>query len=138
MNREPDRPNGTPPKQPSKGLNILIVEDNEDTATTTAILLRLYGHEVRIAMDGPAALQAAKDGFPDVVLVDIGLPGMDGYEVARKIGEQPTERRPLFIALTGFGPERHSADGIIDLHLLKPLDPDRLEKVLRRFQRVIM
>jgi CheY-like chemotaxis protein len=90
MNREPDPP-ATPdglaePEQTLKGLQILIVEDNEDTANTTAMLLRHYGHEVRVAPDGPAALQAAKDRLPDVVLVDIGLPGMDGYEVAMKIG----------------------------------------------------
>jgi CheY-like chemotaxis protein len=128
------------PEQTLKGLHILIVEDDEDTANTTAMLLRRYGHEVRIAPDGPAALQAAKDRLPDVVLVDIGLPGMDGYEVAMKIGEQPNEKRPLFIAVTGFGSEgyyRLSQDATIDVHLLKPVKPEQLEKLLRKFQAVI-
>ena len=141
MNREntpPDVP--AEPEQTLKGLNILIVEDNEDMASTTAMLLRHYGHEVRIALDGPAALQAAKDRLPDVVLVDIGLPGMDGYEVAMKIGDQPSEKRPLFIAVTGFGSEgyyRLSGDAAIDVHLLKPVKPEQLEKLLKKFQAVI-
>jgi CheY-like chemotaxis protein len=127
-------------EQNMKGLHILVVEDNEDTANTTAMLLRHYGHEVRIAPDGPAALQAAKERLPDVVLVDIGLPGMDGYEVAMKIGEQPNEKRPLFIAVTGFGSEgyyRLAQGATIDVHLLKPVKPEQLEKLLRKFQTVI-
>ena len=141
MNRDPAAPDVlTNPQQLLKRLHILIVEDNEDTASTTAMLLRHYGHEVRIAPDGPAALQAAKDRWPDVVLVDIGLPGMDGYEVALKIGEQPHEKRPLFIAVTGFGSEgyyRLSEGDTMDVHLLKPVKPDQLEKILRKFQTVI-
>jgi two-component system OmpR family response regulator len=81
-------------------------------------------------MDGPAALQAAQDSLPDVMLLDIGIPGMDGCEVARKIGGWSNWRRPLLIAVTGFGLEserRRSAEAGIDLHLLKPLDPDRLK-----------
>lgn len=141
MNREIAAPDVlAKSEQTLKGLHILIVEDNEDTATTTAMLLRHFGHEVRIAPDGPAALQAVKDHLPDVVLVDIGLPGMDGYEVAMKIGEQPNEKRPLFIAVTGFGSEgyyRLSKDATIDVHLLKPVKPEQLERVLKRFQTVI-
>ena len=128
------------PERSSNGLHILIVEDNEDTANTTAILLRHYGHEVRIALDGPSALQAAQERLPDVVLVDIGLPGMDGYEVAMRIGERPNEKRPLFIAVTGFGSEgyyRLSEDATIDVHLLKPVDPEKLQSLLKRFHAVI-
>lgn len=122
-----------------KGLYILVVEDHEDTAETTAMLLRLYGHEVQIAADGPAALQAAQDRCPDVALVDIRLPGMDGYEVARKLAEQPAERRPLMIAVTGLMAENDPrlADPCIDLHLLKPLDPAMLERLLNRFHKII-
>jgi CheY-like chemotaxis protein len=78
--------------------------------------------------------------LPDVVLVDIGLPGMDGYEVAMKIGEQPNEKRPLFIAVTGFGSEgyyRLSKYATIDVHLLKPVKPEQLETLLKNFQAVI-
>ena len=90
---------------------------------------------MRIAPDGPAALQAVKDRLPDVVRVDIGLPGMDGYEVAMKIGEQPNEKRPLFIAVTGFGSEgyyRLSGHATIDVHLLKPVN-HLMEGPMRRY-----
>lgn len=148
MNRDPDRraaavlasAEAEPSEQSSKGLRILVVEDHEEMANTTALLLRLYGHEVRVALDGPAALRAAQDDLPDVMLVDIGLPGMDGCEVARRIGEWTNWKRPLFIAVTGHGEEaerRRSAEAGIDLHLLKPLDPERLEVLLRRSQTII-
>jgi two-component system OmpR family response regulator len=129
-----------PSEQSSKGLRILVVEDHEETAKTTALLLRLYGHEVRVALDGPTALQAAQSGLPDVMVLDIALPGMDGCEVARRIGEWSSWRRPLLIAVAGFGEEaerRRSAEAGIDLHLTKPLDPERLEVLLRRFQTII-
>jgi CheY-like chemotaxis protein len=148
MNREPDRlvapdllawtarPSGRGPK----GLHVLVVEDHEETANTSAMLLRLCGHEVRVAPDGPAALQSARDGLPDVVLLDIGLPGMDGYTVARWMGDQSGEKRPLLIAVTGRSEEadhRHSTEAGIDLHLVKPVDPDRLQGLLSRFQAII-
>ena len=149
MIRDPDRFSGSgflpgekveSSERPSNGLRILVVEDHEETANTTAFVLRLYGHEVRVALDGPTALQAAQDNLPDVMLLDIGLPGMDGCEVARRIGEWLNWRSPLLIAVTGFGEEaerRRSAEAGIDLHLLKPLDPERLEVLLRRFQTII-
>lgn len=126
-------------RQP-KRLSVLIVEDHDEMASTTALMLRLWGHEVRVALDGPAALQATQDRLPDVVLLDIGLPGLDGYEVARWIREQPQEKRPLIVAITGFGQEadrRRSAESGIDLHLVKPVDATQLQELLTRFQTVI-
>jgi DNA-binding response OmpR family regulator len=101
----------------------------------------MFGHEVRVAFDGPAALDAARDVQPDVVLLDIGLPGgMDGYEVARRLQEQRADRRPLLVAVTGLGSEadrRHSSEVGIDLLLVKPADPDGLLRLLKRFQRIL-
>jgi CheY-like chemotaxis protein len=123
------------------GLRVLVVEDNEDSAASMAMLLRLGGHEVQVAPNGPAAMEAARDGLPDVVvLLDIGLPGMDGHTVARWMGEQPGEKRPLLIAVTEHGQgadRRHSAEAGIDLHLVKPVDPERLQTLLGRFQAII-
>src|SRR5919199_1191976 len=93
------------PDELSAGLNVLLVEDHAATAAGLALSLRRSGHEVEIAPDGPTAVEAAKTRQPDVVLLDIGLPGMDGYEVARRLGGQPTVKAPLLIALTGRGGE---------------------------------
>ncbi len=123
------------------GLFVLVVEDHEDTAHTTAALLRCYGHEVRIAFDGPTALRIAQEWQPDVVLLDIGLPGIDGYDLARLLHQRsPYQRRPLLIAITGLGQEedrRRSNEAGMDLHLVKPIEPDQLRAVLRRFQRLL-
>src|ERR1700712_3893108 len=100
------------PRARTPGLRILIAEDSLDCAESSAILLRHYGHEVEIAMDGPAALAAAAARPPDVLLLDIGLPRMDGFEVARRLREQAGEEKPVVIAVTGFGGEAdrlHSA-----------------------------
>ncbi len=122
-------------------LRILVVEDHEPTAEATMQLLQRYGYEVQVALDGSAALQATQDAMPDVVLLDINLPGMDGCEVARRMAERAKWKRPLFIAVTGLGEEsdrQRSVEAGIDLHLLKPIDPERLEALLRRFQRIIL
>lgn len=111
------------------------MEDNQDTATSLSLLLDLYGHEVRHAATGSAALQAVRDVQPDVLLLDIGLPGMNGWQVAKRISEQPPAKRPLLIALTGYGREedrRRSREAGIDLHLLKPVDPEELAGTLGR------
>ena len=109
-------------------------------AESVAMLLRMYGHSVEIARNGPVALQAVRDRPPDVVLVDIGLPGMDGWKVAKWIREQVSEKKQLLIAVTGFGEEsdrQHSKESGIDLHLTKPVNPEELEVVLRSFQRIV-
>ena len=129
----------TPPRRGR--LHILTVEDDQDTAQNLALLLRREGHEVNIAPDGPAALSSAQVHQPDVVLLDIGLPGMNGYDLARQLYQQEGQKRPLIIAVTGYGGEndrQHSEEAGIDLHLVKPVDPGQLQKVLRRFERVIL
>jgi CheY-like chemotaxis protein len=124
-----------------KGLFILVVEDDEETAHTTAALLQSYGHEVQLALDGATALRAAQEHPPDVVLLDIGLPELDGYEVAKLLYRRlPHARRPLLIAVTGLGQAedcRRSYEAGIDLHLVKPLDPGQLLGVLSRFQQLM-
>jgi CheY-like chemotaxis protein len=128
-----------PPERGKAGLRILVVEDHADTAASLALLLRREGHEVQVAPEGPAAVGAVQVAPPDVVLLDIGLPGMSGWEVARWVTEQPAEKRPLLVAITGYGREedrRRSEAAGIDLHLVKPVDPDQLLGLLRRFRRV--
>jgi CheY-like chemotaxis protein len=127
---------------PRRGrLHILTVEDDRITAENWAFLLRREGHEVNIALDGPTALCSAQVHQPDVVLLDIGLPGMNGYDVARHLYQQKGAKRPLLIAVTGHGGEKdrqQSEEAGIDLHLVKPVDPAQLNEVLRRFERVIL
>src|SRR5438552_667214 len=98
-------------------LHILVVEDYEDAATSMAMLLRMYGHEVQIAKNGEEALEKVQADEPDDVLLDVGLPGMSGYEVARRMTVEHPWKRPLLIAVTGYGREedrRRSAVAGID------------------------
>jgi CheY-like chemotaxis protein len=130
-----------PADSQDRALRILVVEDNPDTAVSLQTLLSLQGHDAQVASDGPAALEVAAGYQPDVVLLDIGLPGMDGLEVARQLREQASRKRPLLVAITGYGQEsdrRRSAEAGIDLHLVKPADPDQLQALLRRFQEIIL
>ena len=83
------------------GLRILVVEDDPEMAASNALLLHYYGHRVQVASDGPSACQAALNMLPDVVLLDLGLPGMDGWEIARRLQEPVWEKVPFLIALTG-------------------------------------
>jgi CheY-like chemotaxis protein len=123
-------------------LRVLVVEDELDTAETLAQLLRVFGFEARLETDGPAALQWARSNQPDVVLLDIGLPGgMDGHELARQLREQAAAKPPLLVAITGSAREedrRRSEEAGIHLHLVKPVEPEQVHALLRRFERVIM
>jgi signal transduction histidine kinase/CheY-like chemotaxis protein len=116
------------------GRSVLVVEDNADARDTLKRLLELAGHTVHVAADGEAALQRLRAEHADVVLLDIGLPGMDGYELARRIrAELDTERKLVLAAVTGYGlPEdrRRSAAAGFDAHLIKPLDLDALAALL--------
>jgi CheY-like chemotaxis protein len=122
-------------------LRILLVEDDGVSSEALAVLLRLNGHEVEVAADGPTALRVAADEPPDVALLDLGLPGgMDGYEVARRLREQKTDRLLFLIAVTGSGRDedrRRSTEAGIHLHLLKPIDGEALNRLLSRFQAII-
>jgi PAS domain S-box-containing protein len=124
---------GGGPAPCAMGLRVLVVDDNVDSADSMALLLSLDGHETRTAFDGPGALAAAAEFLPQAVLLDIGLPGMDGYEVARRMRELPGLRNVLMIAITGYGQEddraRSKAAGF-DHHLVKPVDPDALSLLL--------
>jgi CheY-like chemotaxis protein len=129
------------PHDNGSGLHILVVEDDRDTAASTAYLLRSYGYRVQVASDGPSACQAARGNPPDVVLLDLALPGMDGWEVSRRMQEQTGEKKPFLIAVTGYGAEadrRRSRENGIHLHLVKPVDPGFLQQVLGRFSRIFL
>jgi CheY-like chemotaxis protein len=92
------------------------------------------GHEVRVAYDGPAALEAVRDCVPDVVLLDVGLPGMDGFEVARRLRDSLGQQRPVLIAVTGWGEEEFQlkcTDAMFDHWLVKPVKSDALCKIIR-------
>jgi len=114
---------------------ILIVDDNVDSADSLAMLLSLTGHNVRTAHDGPSAIQEARAHRPDVILLDIGLPRMDGFEVARRLRQDPDMRAVLLIAMTGYGQEedrRKTQEAGFDLHLVKPVDADELTRIFAR------
>lgn len=122
------------------GLRVLLVEGDAQNAECMTLLLQMYGHQVRLARSGPVALQMAEANPPDVVLLETRLPGMDGWEVARRLREQATVKMPFCIAVTGCGTEadrRRSEEAGIDLHLLKPVKPSYLRRLLTRFQTII-
>ncbi len=113
---------------------VLVVDDNHDAADTLAALLRFERHDVRVAYSGAEALQATLAAPPEVVFLDIGMPGMDGYETVRRLRALPGMARARIIALTGWGQEkdRHlSAQAGFDGHLVKPADPLAIQKLLR-------
>ncbi len=116
------------------GHRLLVVDDNEDAAESLATLLRLQGYEVRVARDGPCALSMATSYRPHMVFLDIGMPGMDGYEAARRIREQPDLKNVVLAALTGWGQQedrRRTAEAGFDHHLVKPIEPHTLERLLQ-------
>ena len=114
---------------------LLVVDDNVDAAETIAKIMRLSGYEAECVYDGPTALAAVESKHPDVVVLDIGLPGMDGYEVARQLRARPAFRRVPLIAVTGYGQENDRARSLqagFDEHFTKPVDPDALEQFIAR------
>jgi PAS domain S-box-containing protein len=114
---------------------VLVVDDNADVAGSCALLLRLKGQEVRVAHDGSAALVVARDFRPEVVLLDIGMPGMDGYELARQLRLQPEMQGARLVALTGYGQgedRKRSLEAGLDAHLVKPVAPEALDALLAK------
>jgi len=112
---------------------VLVVDDNRDSAESLAALLGMLGHEVDQAYDGPAALETARTRFPDLVLLDIGMPGMSGHEVARRIRAEPALVGTTLIALTGYGTaeDRHESRAAgFDGHLVKPIDFEALQRII--------
>jgi CheY-like chemotaxis protein len=127
------RPSPASPDAPIAGKRVLVVDDNQDSAESLGMLLELLGAEVRVANDGPEALDAFRDHEPEVVVLDIGMPSMDGYQVARAIRERFPERRPVLVALTGWGQEqdrREAREAGFDHHMVKPADVDKLRRLL--------
>ena len=121
-------------------LSVLVVDDDADTARSTAQILSLAGHETRVALGGEAALGLAAADPPDVVLLDIMMPGLDGCELARRLRERRTGRPPLVVAVTGCGAEAdraRAADAGVHLYLVKPVDPAVLVGMMKRFREAL-
>jgi PAS domain S-box-containing protein len=117
----------------STGLRVLIVDDNRDSAESLAMLLELAGHRVRVALDGPSAIETALDFQPRILLLDIEMPDMSGYEVAQRIREQPITNKALLVAMTGYATDsdrRQCKEAGFDHHLVKPVDFEALQQLL--------
>jgi PAS domain S-box-containing protein len=123
----------SPEPPPAARRRVLVADDNRDAADTLGMLLELLGHEARIVYDGAAALREAGTYCPDVAFLDIGMPELDGYEVARRLRAQPANRGMVLVALTGWGQasdRERSRQAGFDQHLVKPLAPEALQAVL--------
>jgi len=138
-----EQPQSPPPvltfSKPTEKISrrILVVDDNQDSASSLAALLNLTGHQTHTASDGLEAVAAALTFLPEVVLLDIGLPTLNGYDVCRQIRAQPDGTRILLIALTGWGQDedrRKSKEAGFDAHLVKPVDHEQLMKLLAEFR----
>ena len=122
---------------PAAPLSVLVVDDDEDTTDSMVTLLALYGYAARSARSGEDALREAAADPPDVVFLDIRMPGMDGWELSRRLRQQTAGKRLLVVAVSGCGLEhdrRRSLDAGADLHLTKPVEPAALAAVLERFR----
>jgi PAS domain S-box-containing protein len=123
----------TAPTRKGKPQRVLVVEDSPDAAESLRMLLELLGHKVGVAYTGPQGVQAAKDWRPDVVVCDIGLPGLDGYGVARELRRNPMTAQVRLLAVSGYGSEedrQRSRQAGFDHHLVKPADPGELQRLL--------
>jgi len=112
---------------------ILVVDDNHDSALSLAMMLSIMGHETRTAHDGESAVETAESFLPEVVLLDIGLPKLNGYEVAQRIREQAWGTSMFLIAVTGWGQEedrQRSSEVGLNVHMVKPVEPAVLERLL--------
>ena len=136
-----DRQSGQPASEQhgprSSSRRVLIADDNRDAAESLAVLLRMDGHDVTLAYDGPQALAVLAHARPEVALLDIGMPGLNGYEVARRVRHGPLGHAITLIAVTGWGQDRDKArarEAGFDHHFTKPVDPVRLSELLRTGQ----
>jgi CheY-like chemotaxis protein len=119
--------------EPASKRRLLVVDDNKDAAESMSMLLEMWGHEVAFAYDGPSALETAQQWQPEAIFLDIGLPGMDGYEVAERLRELPQSKDAVLIAISGYGQEDdrlRSRRAGIDHHLVKPVAPDALRSLI--------
>jgi CheY-like chemotaxis protein len=120
-------------KAPHRQRRVLIVDDNVDAAESLARVLALSGHDVRTVYDGESGIEVVEVFSPDLVLLDLGMPRIDGYETARRIRRTPNGKQVLLVALTGWGQEQNrkqSRDAGFDQHLVKPADPQMLLQLL--------
>jgi signal transduction histidine kinase/ActR/RegA family two-component response regulator len=135
----PRSPTSMEKPMPSERIErVLIVDDNADCALGFAEVIRILGHKVEVALDGPRALQIAATFQPTIALLDIGLPVMDGYELARKLRESATGTQLKLVAVTGYGEEANRAMSLaagFDLHTVKPVDLDSIRSILREVRR---
>jgi CheY-like chemotaxis protein len=125
-----------PVAPPVRGRRILIVDDNEDAAESIARFLQLEGHEVKTVGDGPQAIACVPVFAPQIIVLDIGLPGLSGYEVARRLRQMPITANVLLIALTGYGQkedQQRAMDAGFDRHFVKPTDPQKLVDLIAQW-----
>lgn len=118
---------------PPGKLRVLVVDDNHDSADTLSMMLRIVGHETHTAYDGEQAVAKAADVGPDVILMDIGMPRLNGYEAAKRIRAQSGGKELLLVALTGWGQDEdqeRTREAGFDAHLLKPVDHGTLKQLL--------
>jgi CheY-like chemotaxis protein len=123
----------TDPKQPRARRRVLVVDDSPDVADSLALLLKTFGADVRVARSGGEGLAACAEFSPELIFLDISMPGMDGFETARRLRELPTTSRATLVALTGRGEEdmrRRVKQAGFDRHLMKPADLDALASLL--------
>ena len=122
---------------PKRSFRILVVDDNHDSALSLAMMLSIMGHETRTAHDGESAVETAESFLPEVMLLDIGLPKLNGYEVAQRIRQQPWGASMYLIAVTGWGQDedrQRSSEVGLNVHMVKPVEPAALEKLLSDLQ----
>jgi PAS domain S-box-containing protein len=132
-NSMPVASDSQPPEPQQKRRRLMVIDDNRDAAESMSMLFELWGHEVICAYDGRAALETATKYRPDAVFLDIGLPGMDGYEIAERLRELPESAHTVLVAITGYGQDedrRRSREAGIDHHLVKPVSPETLHELL--------
>ena len=126
ISRDEESSNGKP-------YRILVVDDNENCAKVLMWTMEMLGHTVKMAVDGKAAIALAQLFHPEIVLLDIGMPGMNGYEICQAMRNEPALQNTVFIALTGWGEREHherSKEAGFDYHLVKPLDIEALKDIL--------
>jgi signal transduction histidine kinase len=137
--RRNETPDAGDSQTPDLGVarRILVVDDNQDSSEMTAVLLSMWGQNPRVAFDGPEALAAARSFRPEIVLLDIGLPGLDGYEVARRLRSEPWGKELLLVAVTGWGQAsdmQRTREGGFDHHLVKPIAPEQLRNIIAEYR----
>lgn len=123
-----------------RDLRVLVVDDNEDAANSLVVLLSMWGYDCRVSYNGMTALDTARDYQPDCLLLDINMPGMDGYTVARRIRQQPELGRVKLVALTAYSDGTHSRrirEAGFDHHVVKPADVEELQRLLQMLEQVL-